>query len=92
MTIIFDALDECSGWWTLIAFLKGIMGGTNRIRLFLKSRMHVEVDELIPECMAVRPEDNVEDVKKYIENESKNRDRRLLRGEFPRLERRLIKF
>lgn len=90
VTIIIDALDECFDWWTLIASLKGIMRGTNRIRHFLTSRMHVEKKELIPDCATIGPEDNVADVKNYIKNEIKNRDRRLLRGKFPELEQRLI--
>ena len=91
VTIILDALDECSDWWTLIDSLKWILRKNGNIKLFLTSRMHVEIDDLIHDCVIVGPAANVDDVQTFIKTEVLKRDRRLLNGRYPETEARLIK-
>ena len=90
VTIIIDALDECSDWWMMIASLAETMQGTNQTHLFLTSRMQVEVGELIQDYVLMGPESNVQDVEDYIRTQILNGDRRLLKGRHPELEARLI--
>ena len=92
-TIIIDALDECSQPYPLLRALKKVVeGSAGRVRLFMSSRMNVEVSDVFVEVSRVdiQVEDTATDVYKYIWKELKESDRRLLKGREPELEDRMI--
>ncbi|MCJ1378245.1 hypothetical protein MMC17_001342 [Xylographa soralifera] len=91
VTIIVDALDECEESWSVVLAIKKIIElSSGRTRAFLTSRMQVEVDKLFHDCAILGPEENLDDVRTYIETEVTCRERRLLDAKRPDLEDRLI--
>ena len=89
--ILIDALDECEDPEDLLLCLKEVEDDNScRTRLFLSSRMHVNVSKIY-ENIVPTPGGNEADLVFYIRNEVGNRKtRRLLDGKRPDLEGRLI--
>lgn len=84
VTIVIDALDECSDSWILLSSLNDILSSPKgSVKIFLSSRMHVEVSDCFPQCVTISPEANRADVRHYIRTEVAKRER-------PDLEERLI--
>ncbi|MCJ1251086.1 hypothetical protein MMC30_008317 [Trapelia coarctata] len=91
VTLFIDALDECEDSWSVVSsFYKIIEASSGNIRVFLTSRMQVEVDKVIQSCAIVGPEENINDVRSYIKTEVTCHSRRLLEGKRPDLEDRLV--
>ena len=91
--IIVDALDECSQPYPLLRALQQVIeGSTGSVRLFVSSRMNVEVFNVFDHVsrIDIQVQDTSADVSKYVRREVKEHKQRLLRGREPELEDRLI--
>ena len=92
-TIIIDALDECSEPYPLLRALQQVTeGSAGRVRLFVSSRMHVDVSNVLVDVLRViiQVEDTSTDLYKYVWKELKESKRRLLKGREPELEDRIV--
>ena len=92
-TIILDALDECEKPYELLRALKTIANSsTGKIKLFVSSRLNVKVcSVLIPRSkIDIQSQDTSKDMDIFLHTEVKKGDRCLLKGNFPKLEDRLI--
>lgn len=92
-TIIIDALDECSQPYPLLRTLKRVIGSSaGRVKLFVSSRMNVDVADVLVDVsrVEIQVQDTSADVYKYVWKELKEGDRRLLKGREPELEDRMI--
>lgn len=72
-TIVVDALDECdeNTRETLFLILKQIITSTKRVRIFVSSRNHEDIQRMLGEFPNhyLDATDNVEDIKTYIRSE-----------------------
>lgn len=92
-TIIIDAADESSDPWELLASLQEIYAkSVSKVKVFLSSRMNVEVARFFPDCEKIQIDEgkNSEDIEAYIRGEVEHQKRRLLDGKYPDLEKRLM--
>lgn len=99
-TIVVDALDECEYDRLLHSLMKMVSKSTPKpIKFFFSSRTNVTLPKGFPtwEKLKLDSQKNLtgEDMKKYIQTEVKDREMlgfasRLLRGEHPALEDRLV--
>ncbi|KPI40527.1 uncharacterized protein AB675_7800 [Cyphellophora attinorum] len=94
--IVIDALDECAEWWDLLRTLKEAASShAGNLKLFLTSRLNVDVGEYFPQCVTVMLDvDLTRDDMEYFVNEEVfgHEDRaRLLNGEYPEIEKDLAK-
>ena len=93
ITIILDALDECEEPYELLRALKTIANSsTGHIKLFVSSRLNINVSSvLIPRSkIDIQSQRISNDMDIFLHTEVKKGDRRLLKGNFPELEDRLI--
>lgn len=91
--IILDALDECSDPSTVLAGLTEIYSKSeSTVKLFLSSRMDVDVPCHFPNCHKIQIDAGKSsyDVEIFIRGEVNGQKRRLLDGKRPDLEDRLI--
>lgn len=99
-TIIIDALDECENYSRLLLWLKAASNDSlGALKFFFSSRTNVKLLNDFPSWEKVeldsKKELTVEDMKVYIRTQVQDREtmgigRRLLGGEYPELEERLI--
>jgi hypothetical protein len=93
-TLIVDALDETDDSDELLLQLKNVSDRVDgKLRLFVSSRMQVDVPRAFPHSLDVKitPSESSSDMAEYIRSEVTNRKtRRLLNGREPALEQRLI--
>lgn len=72
-TIIVDALDECDEETreTLFRILKQIVTSTERVRIFVTSRNHEDIERILGNFPShyLDAKDNIEDIKTYIRSE-----------------------
>lgn len=90
---IIDALDECSAPNEVLNGLSDICAKSNsNIKVFLSSRMHVEVSFYFPQCDKILMEEGQHsgDSEAYVRGEVLGQRRRLLDGKRPDLEERLM--
>ncbi|KAL1856821.1 hypothetical protein VTK73DRAFT_8221 [Phialemonium thermophilum] len=92
VVIVVDGLDECKEPLKLLHTLRRIhTGSKQKDRLFLSSRMHIQVGDKFKDFRGVVIDQSGtrEDMTKYINQEVHHSERRLLNGAYPDLERRL---
>ena len=92
-TIILDALDECEKPFELLRALKKIAhSSTGQIKLFISGRLNVNpANVLIPRsAIDIQSQSTTTEMAIFLHAEVKEGDRRLLNGNFPELEDRLI--
>ena len=92
-TIILDALDECEKPYELLRALKTIASsGTGQTKLFVSSRLNVNIASVLiaRSKIDIQSQGTSKDMDIFLLTEVKNGDRRLLKGNFPHLEDRLI--
>lgn len=92
-TIIIDALDECSQPHPLLRFLQQIIeGSAGRVRLFVSSRINVDVSNVLIDASRVniQVQDTSSHLYIYVWKELKEGKGRLLKGREPKLEYRII--
>lgn len=92
-SIIIDALDECSQPYPLLRSLQRIIeDSAGRVRLFVSSRINVEVSNVLIDVSRVnmQVQDTSSDLYNYVWKELKESKGRLLKGREPKLEDRII--
>jgi hypothetical protein len=102
-TIVVDALDECENSAELLRNLMMLWdsadGAKRRIKFFFSSRTHVELPEKFPAWEKVELDSQksltVDDMETYVRTQVEGREtlglgNRLLNGNYPKLEQRLI--
>ena len=92
-TIILDALDECEKPYELLRALQTIANSTtSQIKLFVSSRLNVNVASVLSHCgkIDIQSQGTSKDMDIFLHTEVKQGDRHLLKGNFPELEDRLI--
>ena len=91
--IIIDALDECSQPYPLLRTLRQIIEGSpGRVRLFVSSRINVDVSNVLINVSRVdiQVQMTSSDLYDYVWKELKKSKRRLLKGREPELEDRIV--
>lgn len=95
LRIMIDALDECDQPKELLKVLRDVSQDVpDRLELLVSSRYEVSVDDKFPNAIIVDLNESVPrgEMTTYIDTEVRDRegDERLLRGNHPDLEERLI--
>jgi len=92
-TIIIDALDECTAPSEVLDALQSVCTKSpSSVKVFLSSRMNVEIPFHFPDCERIQIDEgkNSGDIESYIQGEVWGQKRRLLDARRPDLEERLI--
>jgi hypothetical protein len=90
VTVIIDALDECSDPDVLLEALQNVcQGSSGNVKIFVSSRMQIGVQDWFSECLLLGMEQNREDVRAFIKSEMDLKRMNLLQGKRPDLEQRL---
>ena len=94
VTIVIDALDECSNAPEVLLALWEIQKKSPAdLKVFVSSRMNVEVLHYLPNCEKIHVDEdmNSQDIEVFVRSEVVNQQRRLLDNKRPDLESRLIR-
>jgi hypothetical protein len=91
LAIVVDALDEYADPWAFLDCMKRLIDQCKAvIKLFVSNKMHIEVSEYMSACTVIELESNSADLNHYIQTEVEKRERRLLEGSHPEIEKRSI--
>ena len=76
--IVIDGLDECSEPMQLLRSLHQVWKGSNRLKIFLTSRLDVAVTEVFPKIKTIRSDfaKTADDIREYIRKELQWKERR----------------
>lgn len=92
--IVIDALDECSNAPEVLIALRNIhKRSSTRLKIFVSSRMNIDVLHDLSDCEKVQVDEGINsgDIEAFVRSEVVNQQRRLLDGKRPDLESRLIR-
>ncbi len=92
-TVIIDALDECTAPSEVLDALQDLCAkSTSSVKIFLSSRMNVEIPFHFPDCERIQIDEgrNSGDIESYVQGEVWGQKRRLLDARRPDLEERLV--
>ena len=76
--IVIDGLDECSEPMQLLRSLHQVWKGSNRLKIFLTSRLDVAVTEVFPKIKTIRSDfaKTADDIREYVRKELQRKERR----------------